>query len=783
MFKNYLLIAIRNIKRHKAFSFINIAGFSISLAVVIVISLYAQMEFSTNKFHKNYDRIYKVGQARTSAPIADVIKLNIPEIKHVTRIDNFSSESVALKYGDNPMIVKNLIYADPDFFDIFSFPSVMGNLKTALNEPMSLVLTENEAKRIFGNQNPINKTVKMKNEFVLTVKAVVRTPPNNSSMHFSGVISFLSLKNIFSKNNDPYKWGTRNYETYFLLPPKYSIDLIKEKIETIIRQNIPEDQEDLNTSICSFKDIYYNSELSDFSTHGSVEKNFTLVFIAILILFISVINYINLSTARVSIRYKEVGIRKTIGATKFILIKQFLSESIILSVIAMIFGVLLASVSINIFNNLMDTQLSMFSDSAFKTGIILLASAIVLGTLAGLYPAFYLTSFKPDTILKGKILHGNGKTYLRKGLIIFQFSVTVVLIISTIVIYSQMEFVKTKPLGFQKQNIIYFRTNREITSKEDFFRYKILQQPAVEDFAYSVAVPGEMGMSWGQKIKYHGKEIDTWFTAAPTSADFMRMMKMKIVNGRKFFDDDKNDEYNVIVNEAFVKKYGLTDPLSVRITAFGENKGNVVGVVKDFNFQPLYSQVEPLVFFNIPEWHGYGLIKIASTKYVDIKSVINNLESVWKETSPDFPLEYFFLDEALNNQYKSEERFQKSFLYFSLLAILIACLGLYGLTAFTTEQRTKEFGIRKALGATLTNITMLVSRQFIVLVLISDVIALPVAYFFMNEWLQDFAYRIDITWWMLALSGGIALVIALATVSFQAIKAATANPVEALKYE
>ncbi len=782
MIKNYFLIAVRNIKKHKAFSFINIAGFSISLAVVIVISLYAQMEFSTNKFHENYDRIYKIGNGRTPAPIADVVKLNVPEIKHVTRIDNIFSESVAMKYGNNLMIVKNLIYADPDFFDIFSFPAVMGNLKTALNEPMSLVLTEKEAKRIFGKENPINKTVKIDNEFDLTVKAVVYNIPENSSMHFSGVISFISLKNIYSKNNDPFNWGRRNYETYFLLPSKSNVGALEKKIETILRNNIPEGRGDLNTSIYSFKDIYYNSELSNFSTHGNIEKNFTLVSIAVLILLISVINYINLSTARVSIRYKEVGIRKTLGATRSILIKQFLSESIILGVIAMIFAVLIASVFISIFNNHMDTQLSLFPASVFQISIILLASAIILGTVAGLYPSFFISSFKPYTILKGRMLGGQGKTYLRKGLIIFQFSVTVVLIISAIVIYSQMEFVKNKPLGFQKQNIIYFRTNNEITSKEDLFRTKILQQPAVEDFAYSSAVPGEMSMSWGQPIKYLGKELDVWFTAVPTSNDFMRMMEMKIVNGRNFFEDDKNDEYNVIVNESFVKKYGLTDPLSAQVTAFGKNKGYVVGVVKDFNFQSLYSQVEPLAFLNA-DWGGYGLIKIASTKYGDIKNVIENLKSVWKEISPDFPIEYFFLDEALNNQYKSEERFEESFFYFSLLAILIACLGLYGLSAFTTEQRTKEFGIRKVLGATLTNITMLVSKQFIALVLISNVIAWPIAYYITKNWLQDFAYRISISWWMFILAGGFALVIALATVGFQAIKAATANPVEALRYE
>ena len=548
MLKNYFLIAVRNIKKHKAFSFINIAGLSISLAVVIIIALYTQTELSINKFHKNYDRIYKIGKGRTPAPLAQVIKLNLPEIKNAVRINNTSAESVALKYKGNPLMVKSLIFADPDFFDIFSFPSIKGNYKTALNEPMSLVLTESEAKRIFGNEDPINKTVKMKNEFVLTVKAVIRDLPNNSSLHFNGVISFASLKNIAGKNNDPFRWGIFNYETYLLFPENARKATLEKEIETLVRNNIPKEHKDLNTSIYSFKDIYYNPELSGFSTHGSVEKNFTLISIAMLILLISVINYINLSTARISTRNKEMGIRKTIGATRLILIKQFLNESIILSIIAMIFAVLIASVFIHIFNNLIELSLPLFSTSILQECIILLATAIILGVLAGIYPAFYLTSFKPDLILKGRIYHGHGKTYLRKGLIVFQFSVTIVLIVSTIVIYSQMEYLKNRPLGFQKENIVYFRTNREIISKEDLFRSKILRHSGIEDFTYSVAVPGEMGMSWGQPLKYHGKKYDTWFTAAPTSSGFMRMMKMEIVQGRGFFDDDKNDEYNVIIN-------------------------------------------------------------------------------------------------------------------------------------------------------------------------------------------------------------------------------------------
>ena len=784
MIKNYFKIALRNLRKHKTFSIINIAGLSISLAIVILIALFAEMELSMNKFHKNYNYIYKVGNGMIPAPIADIIKLNLPEIKKVARIESFRTTSVTMKYGKKVLTVKNLIFSDQDFFDIFTFPKISGNIKTALKDPMSLVLTESEAIRFFGNEDPINKIVKLDNEFDLTVKAVIKDIPENSSMQFSSIASFISIKKMTGNaNNDPFNWWNRNYETYLLSPKKINRAELQAKVEPVLKKNIPKDVLNLNTDLYPLKEIYYSSGISAFHSHGSVEKSFTLISIAILILLIAIINFINLSTARASMRTKEMGIRKTIGAARFNLIKQFLSESILMSSISTIFAVLIASELLPIFNELVGLQIQIFPDAVFTRILIIATAAFLIGILSGIYPAFYLSSFTPGLILRGEIHHGHGKAYLRRILIIFQFAIAVVLIFSTLIIEKQIEFIRNKPLGFQKENIIYFPLNKEIGEKEDLFKSRMMQHSAVKDFAYSFAAPGDMGMVWGQQLKYEGKEFQVWFHAVPISCNFIKLMNMKMAEGREFIDKDENDIANVIVNQAFANEYGLKEPLNARFISMGKNKGKIVGVVKDFNFESLHSKVTPLAFFNFPGYYGCGLIKIGASNYNDIKGVIDYLKSVWRKISPDFPLEYNFLDDRLNTQYKSDERFENAFLGFSLFAILISCLGLFGLSAFTVEQKIKEIGIRKILGASVSSITLMISKKFIALVLLSNLIAYPVGYFIIKNWLKNFAYRIDISWWIFVLSGVIAIVIAILTVSVQAVKAAVGNPIESLRYE
>jgi putative ABC transport system permease protein len=694
-----------------------------------------------------------------------------------------------MKRGDKILTFKNIIFSDPDFFDIFTFPALRGNPREALARPMGLVLTESEARRIFGNEDPIDKVVKMENAFDLTVMAVIKDVPQNSSMQFSGIISFISIAKMTGEPENRI-WLDDNYETYVLFPARSDKTRLSKEIESTIDRNIPTNVKavsNLNTDLYPFKDVYYEQDLSSFNSHGSWEKNFALISIAILVLLIALINYVNLSTARVSTRNKEVGVRKTIGASRHDIMAQFLSESILLTVVSMIVATLVAMVLLESFGNLLDFHLSLFPDSVLLRCAVLLFASIFVGVLAGIYPAFYLTSFKPDSILKGNIHHGSGRSSLRRALIVFQFSITIVLIISTIVIYEQMEFVRDKPLGFQKENIIYFPVSGEIQPKQGVFAARIRQLSSVKDFAYSFAVPGSMGMMWGMPLNYQGRESQVNFYAVPTSGEFIHLMEMKILEGRNFMDDT-SDVGNVIINQAFAEKFGIENPMDakvggIRLGALGKSQSTVVGVVKDFNFQSLHSKVEPLVFYNFPGWSNYGVVETNSNSYANIKSVISNLKSVWKELSPDFPFEYNFLNQSLAMQYKAEEEFEEVFLCFSLFAVFIASLGLFGLTAYTVEQRTKEICIRKILGATVTGLTFMLSKQFIMLVLISNVIAWPVAYYVMNNWLKDFAYRININPWIFLVSGAMALAIALLTVSSHAVKAATANPVESLRYE
>ncbi len=787
MLKNYLKIAFRNLGRHKTFSFINIAGLSISLAFVLLIAAYAQFEMGMNKFNKNYDRIYKVGEGDTPAPVAELIKSNLPQIKEATRIQG-GIGFTTIKYGEKVMIVKNVIYSDPDFFNVFTFPAIKGNPQAALAQPMSLVLTESEAERIFGNADPIDKVVEMNNAYDLTVRAVIEDVPQNSSLQFDGVISFASLKRIQgSPTFNPYDWYEINYETYVLFPRECNGVELASQIKSLVLKNMPPaDRGFVNPEAYPFKNVYYNAELSSFSSHGSMERDFALISIGALILLVAMINYINLSTARVSTRNKETGVRKTIGASRASLIIQFLSESVVISVVSMIAAVLIAMVLVELFRQFIDSRLSLFPDFILLRAIVFLAFAIVVGVLSGIYPAFFLTSFEPNSILKGDIHHGQGKAFLRKSLIVFQFAITIVLLASTIVIYSQLGYMKNKPLGFQKNNIVYFWINKEIYQQRDAFKTKMLSLSSIEDFAYSYSVPGSMGMQWSDSLGYKGMGIPVIFNSVPTTSEFIRLMGMKIIEGRNFIPNDTNDVNNVIVNQAFARKYGLQEPLSAEFPDYGKDRGKIVGVVKDFNFQSLRSPVTPLAFIDMPDlsWNiGCGVIKMRSSSYADIKSTIDGLTATWREFSPDFPVQYYFLDQALAREYRSDDQFETAFFWFSLFAIFITCLGLFGLTAYTVEQRTKEISVRKILGATVTGITFMLSKQFVMLLLISNVIAWPVAYYVTNRWLRDFAYRIDFSLWIFVMSAAIALAVALLTVSFQTIKAATANPVEALRYE
>ena len=779
MLKNYFKIAFRNICKYKTVSIINIAGLSFSFAVIILIAVYVQNELRIDKFHTNYERIYRISKGTTPVKIADIIKSNIPEIEQIAPVDIISSASVTIKYKNQVLSLQDIIYTKPDFFKILSFKSFQGNLDEALSTPMSLILTKSEAERIFGNENPIGKSVKMNNEFDLTVNAVINDIPQYSSMQFSGVMSLESLKTINgkNKNNDPFDWSHWNYCTYLLFPEKNNKSDLERRIHTVLKQNIPKETKDINVDLIPFKEMYYDPDIFGIQKKGSIEKNIALISIAILILVIAIINYMNLATARAATRAKEIGVRKTIGASRLFLINQFLSESILISIFSMILAVSIAQILLSGFNEIVNTNLTLFNDLILIKYLILFLTAILLGILSGIYPAFYITSFKPDSILRGTVSRGKSKSLFRKGMIIFQFTIAVLLIVSTVVIYYQMEYVKNKPLGFDKENIIYFPTNNQILQHKDAFQTEISRNSFVEDFAYSFDVPGKMFMKWGNNLKYQGNERRIWYTAVFSTFDFMRIMNLKIVEGRNFYNDT-SDYGAIIINEAFAREYDLKKPLKASLA----DNLKVVGIVKDFNFQSLRSNIGPLAFLNYPVITN-GLVKLKSTKYRDIKSVITALESIWKKYSPDFPFEYNFLDESLASQYKSEERFEKAFISFSLLAVFISCLGLFGLISFTTEQKTKEIGIRKVLGASISGITLMISKQFIILVLISIIAGCPIAFIAAKKWLQNFAYRIEISWWIFALAGGIVLVIALATVSFQAVKAATANPVKSLRYE
>jgi putative ABC transport system permease protein len=776
--KNYFKIAVRNLKKFKVFSIVNIAGFSISLAIIILLALFIENELSVDKFHTNLNRIYKISKGNIPVPVSEMIKSNVPEAEKVVLADIISSKNLTINYNNTPRTISDVIYTEPDYFNMFSFKTIQGDASEALEKPMSMVLTSTLAKQIFGNENPIGKIIKIDNKYDVTINAIMKDIPQYSSIQFSCAISLKSLKQMRSAKNDPFNWVHWNYCTYVLSDERSSEADFISKITTVLKNNIPEEKSEMNIDVIPFSEMYYNPEVFGLQRYGSIKKNVILISIGILILLIAIINYVNLSTARALTRIKEIGVRKTVGASKIFLITQFLIECIVYSLISIMLAIIMTELLLPVFNGIVDLKLTIFPNLVVYRCLMFFLFSIILGVLSGIYPAFYLSSLKPEYVFKGAANLNSKRGYLKKGLIIFQFTIAVILITATIVIYNQMEYMNTRQLGFAKDNIIYFPMNNEIYDNKDMVKSKILQFAEVEDFTYAFDVPGKMFMKWGMDLKYEGEKSRAWFTCSFTSAEYMKMMNMKVVEGRGFYENDSTDYSKFIINEAFAKEYNLDKPLEATFSGDQE----IVGVVKDFNFQSLHSKVEPLVFCNAPQYNT-GLIRLKSASYSDVRNMLDKLEVLWKETSPNFPFEYKFLDETLANLYQTELRFEKTLMGFSVLAVLIACLGLFGLTTFITEQKTKEIGVRKILGASVSHITVLISKQFLMLVLLSNLIAVPISYYFMSKWLEDFSYRIEIGWWVFILSGGVALLIALVTVGYQAIKAATANPIESLKYE
>jgi len=778
MVRNYLKIAFRNIISHKLYSLINILGLATGLACFILIWLWVQNEISFDRFYKNADQIYRVifeyeqeGKSlnhwRTPPPLSKALRESYPEIVNSTR---FHSQERILVTRDNSKFWQTAGFTDGNTFDIFDFTFVKGDPETAFKNPYSVVITEQMVQKYFINENPINKTITIENQVDFTVTGVIEDLPENSYLKFDFVTQFDHLEEITGFGNIE-NWSDFGYNTFLLLPDNIQIKDFNTKIGNFLKTISPDFDYILEIQPLTHIHLY------GLNGKGIITSIYILSSIAIFVLIIACINFMNLATARSLKRSKEVGMRKVLGAYKINLIQQFYGESILISLIALFFAVLFVELFLPIFNELAGKSLSFNVFTNLTLLPVLIIVALFTGFVAGSYPALFLSSFKPMSVLKNDIkLNSSG---LRKALVVIQFALSIILIISTLVVSDQLKFLNRQKLGFDKENVVYIPLNSSIMEQLDPLKNELLKNP---DILKVSAMSNKTGISrmWATTVsKWEGntdqKKVSV--NLIYTDYDFPETFNIQMEKGRFYSKDFFNDQANVVLNESAVKAMGLQEPIGKTI---GEEKGIIIGVIKDFNFSSLHSPIEPLALVIDPQWYSQVAVKITPE---NIPATIRYLQEITGKFAPEMPFEYQFLDDDINNLYHSERQIGRIFNYFSFLAIVISCLGLFGLASFTAEQRTKEIGIRKILGASVSNIIILQSLDFIKWVILANVVAFPFAYFVMHEWLQNFAYKTKIGFEVFILSGLFALIIAMMTVGYHAVKTANSNPVDALKYE
>ncbi|MBC7569426.1 MAG: ABC transporter permease [Spirosoma sp.] len=808
MFTNYLKIAWRTLRKQRGLTFINIVGLATGLTCCMLIMLYVLDELSYDRYNQKADRIYRVQTdvkfggndmhfAVSPDPIGPTLKKDYPQVEEFVRLRDRGTWSVRRTGEATNLREDNITFADSTLFDVFTLPLVAGNSKRALAEPNTVVISESAAKRHFGSQNPMGQTLVFNNDKTYKVSGVMRDMPKNAHFHSDFFLTML---------NDEYTWGqwlSNNHHTYVLLKPGSNTALFTQHFDTIIRKYIgPKVQESMGASMEQFRkagntlaywlipltDIHLHSKQQiELSPNGDMQYVYIFSAVALFILLIACINFMNLATARSSNRAREVGVRKVMGSKRQQLIGQFMTESVLTTVLAMLLALLLVAVALPGFNAIATKKLSIIQLVSPYYLPFLVALPIVVGLLAGIYPAFFLSSFEPISVLKGKINASFRSSGLRNGLVVFQFAMSVVLIIGTLIVYRQITYIQTKNVGFNRNQVVTVNDVYAIGKQAETFRQEVLRLPGVVSGSVSGYLPTPSHRSdtpfWaeGQTDINKGAVMQNW----GVDYDYLNTLGMTVVQGRNFSHDFGSDSSGIILNEAAVKVLGFKNPIGQRIFRFNDEQGKsrqaftVVGVVKNFHFESLRRNIGALSMILSPN-SGAASFRIGSG---NLPVLMKQIEAKWKQVAPGQPFSYQFMDDSFDEMYRAEQRVGTIALTFAGLAILIACLGLFGLAAFMAEQRTKEIGVRKVLGASVGSIVTLLSKDFLKLVLVAIIIASPLAWYAMNNWLQDFAYRIDIEWWYFALAGLLAVSIALLTVSFQSVKAALMNPIKSLRSE
>lgn len=811
MLKNYFTIAWRNLVRNRVFSAINITGLAIGLASCMLISLYVIDELSFDRFHEKSGRIVRatfkgtmaggiINESHAMPPTAGALKADYPEVLEATR----------LRQSGKPLVLRNnriyndekLAFVDSNFFSVFTLPFIQGNPKTALLEPNTIVLSETAARKYFGKTDVTGQIITFKDwNKTLRVTGVMKDIPSNSHFRFDLLGSMATLDEARSTS-----WLTSEFFTYLVLPEGYDYKKLEAKLPATVDKYIsPQLKQSMGVTMAEFRKQGNNLELrlqpltdihlhSDFQYDLDVNGDITYVYIfgavAVMMLLIACINFMNLSTAGSSRRAREVGVRKVMGSEKSELVRQFLIESILLTSIAMVLAILFAVIGLPVFNELSGKNLSLQWDAVPGLIPATLGFGLLVGILAGSYPAFFLSSFKPIAVLKGGAaairLSSSGRSInLRSALVVFQFAMSIVLIAGTTVVFQQMQFIRNKKLGYNKDQVIVVPV-WSLGKNVEAFREALTKDSRVERVSLSGYVPAGPSDNNNFTVNPDGKTDRMVKTLRyDVDYDYIPTLGMTIARGRNFSREYGTDSAGIIINETAVKTFGWTPENAMnRLITRNDNDGKktafrVIGIVKDFHFRSMHEQIGPLVMTLSSGW-GWMMVK---TRSRDVSPLLAAMKSNWNGFQSDMPFSYSFLDERFNETYKAEQKTGQILATFAGLTIFVACLGLFGLATFTAEQRMKEIGVRKVLGASVAGIIALLSRDFLKLVIIALLIATPAAWWLMDRWLQEFAYKVDVSWWIFALAGVLAVAVALCTISYQSVKAALMNPVQSLRSE
>jgi ABC-type antimicrobial peptide transport system permease subunit len=788
MLKTYFKLAYRNIIKDKANSFINITGLAIGLASSILILLWVQNELNYDKFHKNANQVYRITcdlgdskNATTPAGMPAGLKAEIPVIKNTVRLIQSSSTLVA---SDNRKFEENRVfYADPSFMDMFSFPLIKGDRTTALTQANGVLITQSIATKYFGSQNPIGKILRIDNSMNLAVTGVFAAVPANSHLQFDIVVPMAAIANIVSDLKDN-TWGNFNFLTYLQLsksfdPTSANLAKLEKQMDQIYHRHIPGVK--VSFQLQPLTKIHLAPERQyDLPGHGNAQYVNIFFFVAILILVVACINFMNLATARSARRAKEIGLRKVAGAIRGQLIIQFLSESIFISFLSLLVALAIVYLSLPVFNELADRKLVIDVADA-KLWLSLFGIALVTGLISGSYPALFLSGFNPVKVLKGNVKSMGGNLLFRNALVVTQFMVSIVLLVGTVVIYNQLKFIRDRNPGFDKANLLSVPMTGDIWSRRQALKNELAQNPLTSNFTFISNLPTNL-QDWTLEVGWDGKDprSQVFIPTMSVNENFVDVFGMKVLTGRSFSGKFLADSNNYVVNEKMMRIMGLTAGTAIGKTlTFRGSKGTIIGVVKDFNFKPVQQAIQPLVL----SFNRSGGFIVVRTKPGNTSTTIKALGKISQELNPAYPFKFNFVDQDLANLYKGEQQMGNIFNLFAVLGIFISSLGLYGLSAFMAEQRTKEIGVRKVLGASVLSLVYLLSSGITRLILIAIVIAIPLSWYAVNSWLSGFAYHINVSWLIFMTASMAALFIAWFTIGYESVKAAIVNPIKSLKTE